>query len=80
MAWEPPELQNLKLQYPFTIGNLITSGPQVGQLQDSQIGGFTGSTQLTAGQQLALPPLGNPHIANHVYIDPVSLLWLVSTG
>jgi len=78
MAWQPATYYNLKLETPVGLNTLLMTGPQLGQVQSAGIGGLTGSSTPTV--PVYLPPIGNPHVANHVYIDGTSGLWLVSTG
>lgn len=79
MAWQPATYYNLKLETPVGLNKLVMTGPQLGQLEDAGIGGITvGLSSLSV--PAFLPPVGNPHVANHVYIDGTTGLWLVSTG
>jgi len=59
-------------------GNLMKAGPNLGEVVDSGIvAGFTGATTTTA--TVTFPPIGNPHVANAVYITDAGV-WMVSTG
>jgi len=81
MAWQPATYYNLKLETPIASNVMVMTGPQLalGELQSAGVGGITvGLSSLAVPAYL--PPVGNPHVANHVYIDGTTGLWLVSTG
>lgn len=77
MAWQPAAIYEFAQVTPVTVGNMISTGPQLGQLQDAGFGGPTGGT---VAVQFYLPPVGDPHVANDVYIRAADGRWRVSTG